>query len=77
MFAALAPGNVTTNLVASGTTGTIAAQSEAIMQDYKCGHIIGSTPRYLTYSQLIAVPIGAAAVAFTYPLVQGDLRHRR
>ena len=68
LFAALAPGNITTNLVASGTTGTVASQSEAIMQDYKCGHIIGSTPRYLTYSQLIAAPIGAACVAFTYPL---------
>jgi uncharacterized oligopeptide transporter (OPT) family protein len=68
IFAALAPHNLTTNLVASGTTGTVAVQSEAIMQDYKTGHIIGSTPKYLTYSQLIAAPIGAAAVAFTYPL---------
>jgi uncharacterized oligopeptide transporter (OPT) family protein len=68
IFAGLAPGNLTTNLVASGTTGTVAVQSEAIMQDYKTGHIIGSTPRFLTYSQLIAAPIGAAAVAFTYPL---------
>ena len=63
IFAALAPGNLTANLAASGTTGTIAVQSEAIMQDYKAGHIIGSTPRYLTYSQLIAAPIGALAVA--------------
>ena len=68
LFAALAPGKITTNLVASGTTGTVAVQSEAIMQDYKAGHIIGSTPRFLTYSQLIAAPIGAFAVAFTYPL---------
>jgi len=67
IFAGLAPGNLTANLAASGTTGTIAVQSEAIMQDYKCGHIIGSTPRYLTYSQLIAAPIGAAAVALSYP----------
>jgi uncharacterized oligopeptide transporter (OPT) family protein len=37
------------------------------MQDYKCGHIIGSTPRFLTYSQLIAAPIGALAVALSYP----------
>jgi uncharacterized oligopeptide transporter (OPT) family protein len=68
IFAALAPGNITTNLVASGTTGTIATQSEAIMQDYKAGHILGSTPRYMTYAQLLAAPVGAAAVAFTYPL---------
>jgi uncharacterized oligopeptide transporter (OPT) family protein len=70
IFAALAPGNVTANMAASGTTGTIAVQSEAIMQDYKAGHIIGSTPRYLTYSQLLAAPIGAAAVAYMYPLLR-------
>ncbi|MBA3542176.1 MAG: OPT/YSL family transporter, partial [Deltaproteobacteria bacterium] len=37
VFAAIAPGNVGANMVASGTTGTIATSSEAIMQDYKCG----------------------------------------
>lgn len=68
IFAAVVPGNLTANLAASGTTGTIAVQSEAIMQDYKCGHIIGSTPRFLTYSQLIAAPIGAAAVSLAYPM---------
>ena len=70
VFAALAPGNITANLAASGTTGTIAVQSEAIMQDYKAGHIIGSTPRYLTYSQLLAAPVGAAAVAYVYPVLR-------
>ncbi len=70
IFAGLAPGNLIANLGASGTTGTIATQSEAIMQDYKAGDIIGSTPKYLTYSQLIAAPIGAAAVAWMYPLLK-------
>ncbi|HEY5925960.1 MAG TPA: OPT family oligopeptide transporter [Kofleriaceae bacterium] len=70
VFAALMPGNLKANLAASGTTGTIAVQSEAIMQDYKAGHILGSTPRFLTYSQLIAAPIGALAVALAYPLVR-------
>jgi uncharacterized oligopeptide transporter (OPT) family protein len=68
VFAGLLPGNLTGNLAASGTTGTIASQSEAIMQDYKAGHLIGSTPRFLTYSQLIAAPIGALAVAIAYPV---------
>ena len=67
VFAALAPGNVSANMVASGTTGTIATSSEAIMQDYKCGHIIGTRPRNLTIMQLIAVPVGAAAVSWIYP----------
>jgi uncharacterized oligopeptide transporter (OPT) family protein len=70
IFAGLAPGNITTNLATSGTTGTIAVTSEAIMQDYKAGHLIGSTPRYLTYAQLMAAPIGAAAVAWMYPLLR-------
>ena len=67
VFAALAPGNVAANMVASGTTGTIATSSEAIMQDYKCGEIIGTKPRSLTIMQLIAVPVGAAAVSWMYP----------
>jgi uncharacterized oligopeptide transporter (OPT) family protein len=70
IFAGLAPGNVTVNMATSGTTGTVAVQSEAIMQDYKAGHIIGSTPKYLTYSQLLAAPIGAATVALVYPMLR-------
>jgi uncharacterized oligopeptide transporter (OPT) family protein len=58
------------NLTASGVTGSIASQSEGLMQDYKTGHMIGSTPRYLTYAQLIAVPVGAGAVALIYPLLR-------
>lgn len=67
LFAAIAPGNVAANMVASGTTGTIATSSEAIMQDYKCGDVIGTKPRNLTIMQLIAVPVGAAAVSWIYP----------
>ena len=70
IFGALAPGNMMSNLTASGVTGSIASQSEGLMQDYKTGHMIGSTPRFLTYSQLIACPVGAAAVAVVYPLLR-------
>jgi len=66
-FAAIAPGSVAANMVASGTTGTIATSSEAIMQDYKCGEVMGTKPRNLTIMQLIAVPVGAAAVSWMYP----------
>jgi uncharacterized oligopeptide transporter (OPT) family protein len=70
IFAALVPKNLVANLASSGTTGTIAVQSEAIIQDYKAGHILGSTPRFLTYAQLIAAPIGAAAVAIVYQVLK-------
>jgi uncharacterized oligopeptide transporter (OPT) family protein len=72
VFALLAPGNVPANMVASGTTGTVAVESEALMQDYKAGHMIGSSPRYLTYMQLLATPVGAAAVAWMYPVLKGE-----
>jgi uncharacterized oligopeptide transporter (OPT) family protein len=68
VFAAIAPGNIAANMVASGTTGTIAESSQAIMQDYRAGQIIGSKPRNIAIMQLLAVPIGAAAVSWMYPV---------
>src|SRR5262249_20889789 len=70
LFAGLAPGNLMVNMGTSGTTGTIATSSEAIMQDYKVGDMIGSTPKYLTYMQILAAPVGAAVVAYLYPVLR-------
>jgi len=70
VFGLVAPGQIGANMIASGVTGSIAAESEGLMQDYKTGEIIGSSPRALTYAQLLAVPVGAAAVSFVYPLLR-------
>ena len=70
MFAGIAPGDLRANMVSSGITGAVAAESEGLMQDFRAGQMIGSTPRILTYMQLIAVPVGAAALAFMYPLLR-------
>ena len=70
IFGLVAPGHIAANMVASGVTGSIASESEGLMQDYKTGDMIGSTPRYLTYAQLFAVPVGAAAVSYVYPLLR-------
>jgi uncharacterized oligopeptide transporter (OPT) family protein len=40
------------------------------MQDFRAGAMIHSTPRILTYMQLMAVPVGAIALAFMYPLLR-------
>ena len=69
LFAVIAPGNINANILGNGTTGTIASTSEALMQDYKAGYIIGSTPRAMTIAQIVGAPIGAAALAWTYPLL--------
>jgi uncharacterized oligopeptide transporter (OPT) family protein len=69
LFAVIAPGNINANILGNGTTGTIASTSEALMQDYRAGHIIGSTPRAMTIAQLFGAPIGAAALAWSYPML--------
>jgi uncharacterized oligopeptide transporter (OPT) family protein len=69
LFAGLAPGSLVANVVPSGAAGTIASTSEGLMQDYRAGYIIGSTPRSMFIAQIIGAPIGAAALAFTYPLL--------
>ena len=70
VFAVLAPGHVPINMIGSGMSGAVAANGEHLMQDYRAGKIVGSTNKNLTILQLIGVPIGALAVAVTYPLVR-------
>ena len=72
LFAGLAPGNVGVNMISSGMSGTVAANGEHLMQDYKAGKIIGSNNRYLTYMQLLALPFGALSVAVIYPLLKAQ-----
>jgi uncharacterized oligopeptide transporter (OPT) family protein len=70
IFGVVAPGQLLPNIVSTGVTGSVASASEGLMQDFKTGYMIGSTPKYLTYAQLLAVPVGAAAVSWIYPLLR-------
>lgn len=70
VFGVLAPGHVVANMTASGITGSVAVESEGIMQCYKTAHMIGATPRRTTYAQLLAIPVGALAVSYAYPLLR-------
>lgn len=69
LFSVFWPTHISLNLIAAGMAGNTSAQAEGTMQDFKTGKIVGSTPRILSYVQLMAVPIGAAAVAIMYPLL--------
>jgi uncharacterized oligopeptide transporter (OPT) family protein len=70
VFAVLAPGSVPINMIGSGMSGTVAANGEHLMQDYRAGKIVGSTNKNLTILQLVGVPVGALAVSIAYPLVR-------
>ena len=86
VFAALQPGHLPINMIGSGMSGTVAGQGEHLMQCYRSGKIIGSNNRSLMITQLIGVPVGAAAVAVVYPALRQkygfgaarpDLAHQR
>ena len=70
VFAALSPGNMAINMIGSGMSGTVAANGEHLMQDYKAGKIVGSSNRNLTILQLLGVPVGSLAVALVYPALK-------
>src|SRR5437870_7410982 len=70
IFAFISPGNVPVNMSSSGLTGTIAVTSEALMQDFKAGQLIGSNSRNLSIAQLIAAPVGSIATAIVYPILR-------
>jgi uncharacterized oligopeptide transporter (OPT) family protein len=70
VFALIAPGHVPINMIGSGMSGSVAANGEHLMQDYRAGKIVGSTNRNLTILQLVGVPVGAVAVAIAYPAVR-------
>jgi len=68
IFRAFSP-HIGHNLVAAGMSGNINSQGEGLMQVFKTGKLVGSTPRVLTWVQFWAVPIGAGAVAIMYPIL--------
>jgi uncharacterized oligopeptide transporter (OPT) family protein len=70
IFRAFSP-HIGHNLVAAGMSGNINSQGEGLMQVFKTGKLVGSTPRVLTWVQFWAVPIGAASVAIMYPILIG------
>lgn len=65
VYGAIAPGAMTTNLMAAGITGAGASQAGDMMQDLKTGHLLGASPRGQFKAQLIGI---AAGVFFCVPI---------
>lgn len=63
-FGGLAPGAMSTNLMAAAITGAGAAQAADMMQDLKTGRLLGASPRKQFFAQLIGI---AAGVFFCVP----------
>ena len=69
-FAALAPGQIHTNLITAGITGEVAGNSSNLLQNIKPGYMLGAKPRLQALGHVLGAFSGAtAAVLVFYPLM--------
>ena len=69
VFAGLAPGNPTANLMSANVTGGAASQCSDMLHDLKTGHLLGAWPRHQAISQLFGVLSGALCGSAAYLLL--------
>jgi putative OPT family oligopeptide transporter len=65
VYGGLAPGQMSTNLMAAAITGAGASQAGDMMQDLKTGHLLGASPRKQFIAQLFGI---CAGVVFVVPV---------
>ncbi|HRI63131.1 MAG TPA: OPT family oligopeptide transporter [Polyangium sp.] len=58
LFAAIAPGNVPTNLMAAGITSAGSNNCGDMMQDMKTGRLLGAAPRNQFLAQIFGIIVG-------------------
>ncbi|KAH7396606.1 oligopeptide transporter-like protein [Phaeosphaeria sp. MPI-PUGE-AT-0046c] len=56
------------NLVAGAVSESAALQAGDLLQDLKCGHLLGAAPNAQFYGQIIGSAVGAVLSAFVYKL---------
>ena len=71
-FGAIAPGNVTANLMAANVTGGAASQCADLLHDMKTGLLIGASPRFQAMAQFFGVMAGALAGSAAYLILIPD-----
>ena len=58
-YGALAPGNVTTNLMTAGITGEVAGNASNLLMDIKPGYMLGAKPRHQAIGHVLGIVAGA------------------
>ena len=58
-YGALAPGNITTNLMTAGITGEVAANASNLLMDIKPGYMLGAKPRHQAIGHVLDIFAGA------------------
>ncbi|CAD6885829.1 unnamed protein product [Tilletia controversa] len=68
VFALTSPGNVVANLIAGGISEAGAMAAGDMLQDYKTGHLVGSSPHSQFKGQLVGSTLGIFVSVFAYQL---------
>lgn len=73
-YGALAPGNVTTNLMTAGITGEVAGNAANLLMDIKPGYMLGGKPRHQAIGHVLGILAGAsvAVPVFYLAFLRGD-----
>lgn len=69
VYGALAPGQVTTNLMTAAVTGSGASQAGDMMQDLKTGYLLGASPREQFKAQVTGIGFGIFFSVGAYKLL--------
>jgi uncharacterized oligopeptide transporter (OPT) family protein len=66
LFGAVIPQSPAPNLMAANVTGGAASQCADLLHDYKCGYLIGASPRWQTLAQIGGALAGALVASAAY-----------
>jgi OPT family oligopeptide transporter len=69
IYGAIAPSNITTNLMTASITSGAASHAADLLTDLKSGYLLGGNPRKQTISQLFGVVAGTLASVPAYMFV--------
>ncbi len=73
-YGAIAPGNMTTNLMTAGITGEVVSSASNLLMDIKPGYMLGAKPRQQAVGHVIGIVAGSlVAVPVFYMIFRGDV----
>ncbi len=69
MYGAIAPGNMTANLMTANVTAGAATSSADLLQSLRCGYQVGASPRKQFLAMLAGVVVGSAVASPVYNIL--------
>ncbi len=69
LYGAIAPANITTNLMTACVTAGAAASSADLLTDLKSGYLLGANPRKQFLAQFLGIFVGAAVIVPAFYLI--------